>query len=263
MATKHRAINGGNDAYFTKPEVAKTCVDFLKETLKENHIRYQNIIEPSAGNGSFLQHLPKTAIAYDLEPKNDKIVNSNWFNVTIKSGSIVVGNPPFGFAGALAVKFFNHAAIQQANSIAFIVPKSFKKVSIQNKLNPYYHLVNQFDLPKNSFLVDGVEYDVPCCFQVWVRCDHEREAEEVHNDLIEFTIKDKATFSVRRVGGRAGQVLEGTDYSESSTYFCRELKQGVKSALKKIDLSIVNDTAGVRSISKPEIVKLLKEVYAV
>ena len=71
----------------------------------------------------------------------------------------------------------------------------------------------------------------------------------------------RADFSVRRVGGQAGRVLEGTDYSLSSTYFIRSLinERELRRAFYAIDLAVVDHTAGVRSISKRELVALVSE----
>ena len=53
------------------------------------------------------------------------------------------------------------------NSISFILPKSFKKDSLKKSFPLNFHLIYEGDLPDKSFLVDGVEYDVPCVFQIW------------------------------------------------------------------------------------------------
>ena len=71
---------------------------------------------------------------------------------------------------------------------------------------------------------------------------------------------DKAHFGLRRVGGRAGQVLPGTNHTPSTTYFIRCIKPGIREVLETLDLSYIRDqTAGVRSVSKQEIaIKLLE-----
>ena len=256
MVSQHRALHGGNDAYFTSPEVAKDCVEILYKFLSDREISYQTtqFVEPSAGDGSFLQFLPPTTIAYDIEPKCDNIIKANFFNVTIPPHSIVVGNPPFGFACSIAVKFFNHSAKNKAQFIAFIVPKTFKKISIQKKLNPQYHLYLQVDLPKKSFLVDGLPYDVPCVFQIWGFENYIRDNEVITPEYIKFVSKENAHFSIRRVGGRAGKVLEGTNYSDSSTYFITSEIPNIKEIIDGIDFSnTVCNTSGVKSLSKKEL----------
>lgn len=256
MPSPHRALHGGNDEYFTSPEVAKNCVEILYKFLDDRGISYKNsqFIEPSSGDGSFLQFLPPTTISYDIAPKCKNVIKENFFNVSIPPQSIVVGNPPFGFACSVAIKFFNHSAKNKAQFIAFIVPKTFKKISIHKKLNPYYHLCFQVDLPKNSFLVDGIPYDVPCVFQIWGVENYIRENEVITPEYIKFVSKENAQFAIRRVGGRAGKVLEGTNYSESSTYFITSEIPNIKEIIKSIDFStIVSNTSGVKSLSKKEL----------
>lgn len=251
-----RAINGGNDAYFTKPDVAKECVSILKEFLgkRKIYINQSPVIEPSAGDGSFLKFLPPETIAYDIEPKAEGIIEADFFTTQLSPFSIVVGNPPFGFASSLAIKFFNHAAKNNAKVIAFIVPKTFKKISTHEKLNTYYHLKYSMDLPKNSFLVDGNEYDVPCVFQIWVRFNYERKKLIDIPDYIQFVEKDQADFAIRRVGGKSGKILDGFDHTLTSTYFVKSDIPDIKEILQAIDFSdIVNNTAGVKSLSKKEI----------
>ena len=54
-----------------------------------------------------------------------------------------------------------------ANSISFILPKSFKKDSMKKHFPLNYHLIFEMDLPENAFLINNKETDVPCIFQIW------------------------------------------------------------------------------------------------
>lgn len=255
MTKQHRSKNGGNDAYFTNPEYARHCVDTLASLFPFE--RFRSIVEPSAGNGSFLNLLPARANGYDIEPKSPRVIASDFFNVAVPKGAIVVGNPPFGFAASLAVRFFNHAA-QGANVIAFIVPRSFQKDSIQRRLDARFHLVYEEICPKNSFLVEGGAYDVPCVFQVWEKRKQSRTVEQGSkgNPYLVFVNKNDADFSIRRVGGRAGQSLDGCDWSENTTLFVKAVRPDARLV---VDLcfsafeALRDNTAGVRSVSKSEI----------
>ena len=111
-----------------------------------------------------------------------------------------------------------------------------------------------------TFLMFGMEYDVPCCFQIWERRVERRGIVGELEAVVEFVDPLEAEFCVRRVGGRAGQLLEGVDHSVSSTYFCRANFWWVKDAINDLDLSFVNNTAGVRSISKYELQSKLLEI---
>lgn len=263
---KERAVNGGNDEYFTKPEVAKSLVKTLKPYVKG--AKNTLYIEPSAGAGSFVNALKgKNIQAYDLEPKHASVIKQDWFTVSVDSDKhkVVVGNPPFGFAASIAIKFFNHASTF-ADVIAFIVPRTFQKDSVKNKLNANFHLKYEHVLTKDesTFITDTTTQYVPCVWQVWVRSTKPRVISNVSidNKWVEFTSKNKATHAIRRVGGKSGKLLDGLDHNESSTYFIKEKVEGVIHVLRDADFSaIVNSTAGVRSISKREIVAYLMGVY--
>jgi hypothetical protein len=265
--SKHRAVNGGNDAYYTDPEYAKKCCMIVRrETYR---FKIDNIVEPSAGNASFLEGLKilsrkgsRNIYMYDINPKHELVVKNDFLKLTLEPNTIVIGNPPFGFNSSLAIKFFNQAASFNVKIIAFILPKTFKKDSVKNKLNKYYHLIYEEDCPKECFILSGNKYTVPCVFQIWRRAQNCRNDKiwDLENKWIEFTNQDDAEFSIRRVGGRAGNILPGDPkkYSPVSTYFCKERVNGAKKALEKIDFSdVVRSTSGVRSLSKREIHKKL------
>lgn len=151
------------DKFYTKPEVAKECVNFLKQ-----YVDIDNVIclEPSAGDGSFLPFLTKFE-AYDIKPENDLVQQMDFFNFNPTYTSYcTIGNPPFGKRSKLAIDFFNHAS-KFSNYIAFIVPVSFMKWSVQKELNPNFALIDYFYLEPNSFMDRDKEFSVRCVFQVW------------------------------------------------------------------------------------------------
>ena len=255
------SIKNELDQYYTNPTEAEKCVSELKKYIGVGRRRY--VVEPSAGAGAFLGFF-KNTIAVDLEPKATGIIKSDFFktsremlNLPTKSHVTILGNPPFGFAGSLAIKFFNHAATL-ANTIAFIVPRSFEKTSIQNRLNLNFHLIYERVLPKNSFILHNETYDVPCVFQIWIRKKQPRTPITFNTNDFSFVKKleaDASTFCLRRVGGRAGKVLDGINHSESSTYFIKPHIKNVKKLLNSVDFSeVVVKTAGVRSLSKTELI---------
>jgi len=170
---KHRL-----DKFYTKESVVKECLSHL------DFNQYDWILEPSAGSGAFLDCLPyHKSIGIDLEPdpKRRDIVKMDFFSSNPSSDGIclVVGNPPFGKNCSLAVKFFNHAA-HFADKIAFILPRTFRKVFIINSLDDRFHLVKEIVLGDNSFFLpdNNLDYDVPCVFQVWEKRREERKTIE-------------------------------------------------------------------------------------
>ena len=153
------------DQYYTHPDLVNTCVNLIKPYITNAH----TILEPSAGTGNFLKALQNYNIdAYDIEPKHKAVMRANFLETHPPNKPyITIGNPPFGgHSTQLAVRFFNKCAVI-SDYIAFILPKSFRKQSVQNKLDLNFHIIKDIDCPKNSFLLDGVPWDVSTCFQIW------------------------------------------------------------------------------------------------
>ena len=126
----------GLDKFYTIPSYSKKCIEKVSEMFT-----WDVAIEPSAGNGSFLTQLPEPKIGIDISPEHEDIIQQDFLTYyPTHENILVIGNPPFGKVSSLAIKFFNHAA-QWAHVIAFIIPRTFRKTSVQNKLNSQFHLV--------------------------------------------------------------------------------------------------------------------------
>lgn len=160
------------DQFYTKQEVALELCKILKEKLNLNKYTF---LEPSAGFGSFVNALRKTfkepkIEAIDLDPKSFDIKQQDFFSYTPKEQKIItIGNPPFGKRATLAIKFFNHAS-KFSDYIAFIVPLQFEKWSVQKNLNKDFKLIFSQILEPNSFIFNGKDCSIRCCFQIWTRC---------------------------------------------------------------------------------------------
>jgi len=248
------------DQFYTKSSIVK---DIINKDIPKGKF----FVDPCIGTGAFLPiYEGHRGLFMDIDPKIDVIIQNfltasmDDYNLPTKEKVIVITNPPFGFACSLAVKFFNKSATF-ADEIRFIVPKTFRKMSIQNRLNLNYYLISDVTLPKNSFIFRGESYDVPCCYQTWVYKPIKRKKiSKFISKYFSFTTKDKANIAIRRVGGRAGKVLEGLDYSITSTYFLNMSKE-YRDKLKYLKPSdMKNNTAGVRSVSKTELIKSIEEI---
>lgn len=256
------------DRFYTRPDVAKQCVEWLARVV--NFGLVGPFVEPSAGAGAFLGPLRAAGAqvtAYDLAPAPGVrgIEKADFFELDgFEDGTVFVGNPPFGHAASLAVRFFNHAA-QWADVIAFVLPRTFRKVSVQDRLDAHFWLEADHDLPKTAFVRHGEPWDVPCVFQVWrhrARHRARRRTPDVSRLLAYVRSDERHDVVIRRVGGRAGQLFapEPGGHSASSNYFVRLLDARVEPVLAWTDWSGVRDaTAGVRSVSKREIAQVLDE----
>lgn len=267
-----RAINGGLDKYYTNTDIAEECLRFLADCIGGID-KGALMLEPAAGAGVFLDAVDTVLelenIGYDIEPGREDVIKADFLlDITedLKPKTIVFGNPPFGFAGNSAIRFMNHAADIGAAAIAFILPKTFKKMSMQRRVHPLFHLIGEMNIPAEAYTVDGKAHSVPSVFQVWVRLDEPRDQDEytLENPWIGFVKKGdgQAKFMIRRVGGKAGAVIYSLDGSASSNYFAYEKVPGARELFSSLDLSsVINSTAGVRSISKREIHAALAGAY--
>jgi len=157
------------DKFYTKPEISDLCVNVLSSNVK---IKDRDlIVEPSAGNGSFIKALKKfncNKIFLDIAPENKQIKQANfleWQPPKIKGKIHVIGNPPFGKQSSLCLKFIKHAA-KFADSVSFILPLSFKKQHLISKIPKNFHLVKEIVIEKNAFTFGGKSFDLPTVFQV-------------------------------------------------------------------------------------------------
>jgi hypothetical protein len=122
-----------------------------------------------------------------------------------------------------------------------------------------YHLIYQVDIPDKSFLVNNVEYDVPCVFQIWDLRDNNRIVEDkIIPKNFQFVNKQNADISFRRIGVYAGKIMIDIDKSIQSHYFIKftndkTINENIEK-LKSIKFDF-NNTVGPKSISKQELIK--------
>lgn len=257
------------DKYYTKPTVVEFCLQHVKTHLQINPTT-DLIIEPSAGNGSFIpaiQSITHHYKFYDLEPENTEIIKQDYLLYDYHTDKNaypkihIIGNPPFGRQSSMAIKFIKKSC-EFCHSISFILPKSFKKDSLKSKFPTQFHMIYEVDLPDKSFLVDGVEHDVPCIFQIWKKEETCRPTlKKLDPDHFTFVKKTEAPhISVRRVGVNAGQIDKNiTDKSVQSHYFIqfnngKSIDENITQLTEHVSYEF-NNTVGPKSISKQELIE--------
>jgi hypothetical protein len=245
------------DQYYTRPEIARLLYErFLKHYEPDNFW----MVEPSAGEGGFLQLLPPGSAGIDLDPRCPGVMQADFLTLELISNYpiCVIGNVPFGKNASMAVRFFNHAA-RYAQVIAFIMPKSMKKSTMAGKLDRNFRLVAEYEVPSGAFTFEGKRCTVPTVFQLWERGVEQRALDQgltQHADF-EFTTPDKADFAIQRVGANAGTVHYNFEMSPSSHYFVRG---PVEHIMRKLNFrAVACNTAGNPSLAKREIVRLYME----
>ena len=252
------------DQFYTDPAYAR---QFLTTIAHEVDLdQYDHLLEPSAGTGSFYNLLDTNKrIGLDLDPKAPGVIQTDFFDWVppVDKKIVTIGNPPFGKNAGLAVKFFNRAA-EFSDVIAFVIPRTFRKASIVNRLANEFHCVYDETVPDNSFIFNGAAYNVPCAAQIWQRRDKPRakiitlKLEQIKAWFGLSNPKD-SDFAIQRVGGRAGLIrtADRMNFSAESHYFIKAHDPRVLSVFRKVNFDTVKfNTAGNPSVSPSELIEL-------
>ena len=276
--TAEAVREAGLDKFYTIPVIAEKCLTSIGARYKWSD--WGLVIEPSAGNGSFLTRIPTTKkVGIDISPEHKDIIKQDFLTYTPPSdlGNIlVVGNPPFGRVSSLAIKFFNHAS--WADVIAFIIPRTFRRVSVQNKLNSNFHLVFDEEIPMHP-----CSFNPPmmakCCFQIWEKRTTTRPIVELSTthkdwDFLGFGPKDAvgqptpptgADFAIRAYGGKCGEIVQtGLESLRPKSWHWIKSNMPTQTLVERmnaLDYTLSLDTARQNSIGRGELVRLYSDAY--
>jgi predicted RNA methylase len=268
------------DQFYTRPKIAAQCMTLVAAAVAK-HVDgvVGTWLEPSAGKGAFLNLMPSPRLGLDLDPAHGDVIEQNfltWDGGENLPGPVVtVGNPPFGKNASLALKFVNRAA-KFSDLVCMILPRTFEKHAMQAKVVNTHELLENHTLDPDSFSFDGVDYAVPCCFQIWKRLAKGKRIaqptmlthhhfEFVDNQGLQPEVEHAARlgvdFAFQRVGGRAGHAsVEGLSKSWKSHYWIKANTEFVTPADLMTRLNLIDwdehkhRTAGNPSIGKGELV---------
>ena len=272
--------DAGLDKFYTIPAISEKCLETISSIYKWSE--WGLVIEPSAGNGSFLTRIPTAKkIGIDISPEHDDIIKQDFLTYNPPAGDIgkilVVGNPPFGRVSSLAIKFFNHAS-KWADVIAFIIPRTFRRVSVHNKLNASFYLIFDEEIPMKpcSFSPPMM---AKCCFQIWEKRDTMRPIIELSTkhddwDFLGFGQKDAkgqptppegADFAIRAYGGKCGEIVDkGLEILRPKSWHWIKSKINKNTLIERfnsLDYTLSLDTARQNSIGRGELVRTYSEMY--
>jgi hypothetical protein len=264
------------DKYYTKNNVSKYCCNLVNKYIK---IDYENdlIIEPSAGNGSFIKWIDKICknkLYLDICPENDMIIKQDYLKYkydNIKFNNInkihVIGNPPFGFRSSMAIKFIKKSC-EFCDTFSFILPKSFGKASMKKTVPNNFHLIYSEIIPSHSFEYNGNDYDIPCIFQIWEKRAYNRKIEDKIKPYNYKFIKNpnEADIVIRRVGSYAGKIFKDKNIisqkNVNSHYFIKLYNINDIEKIKNINSNTKNFVSGPLSLSKKIITKYLNKMIS-
>lgn len=264
----------GLDKFYTIQSCSKKCIDKVFELYDKSS--FDLIVEPSAGNGSFFNQLECThKIGIDISPEDTNITKMDFFDYTPEPNKniLVIGNPPFGKVSSMAIKFFNHS--EWANVIAFIIPRTFRRPSVQNKLNKQFHLIYDEDVSTTPCCFTP-KMSVKCCFQIWIKKDMERPFIDLptkHKDweFLPFgpldkhgqpTPPDSADFAMRAYGGKIGEIEKKLGELRPKSWHWIKSNINMDELINRfnqLDYSDSLNTARQNSMGRGELVRLYSD----
>ena len=243
-------------------------------------------------------------LAYDIEPEYTGIKQQDYLDLTyeqvlrdyrdkypdrelpVSPKILVIGNPPFGTAGSLALEFIRHSYNEiQADTVAFILPLSFAKDSNMDRLPQRLHLdtstqpgvdtIQQtsrgYILEECSFTLNREAYAVPCVYQIWHRKDELRPRSKrvSRTEYFTFTTPEESELRIQRVGGNAGRAVNDKTASFRSNYYIQLTNKTKQLYTKQEFIEMVNGiifptvhlTTGPRSLSKTELITEIENAY--
>jgi len=259
----------GKEQYYTPISQAEAI---LQRVLHDVSIKSETtFLEPAGGTGAFVSAALtrgfKQIVTYDIEPKHDLVQRADFLSLNLNlSGAICVTNPPFGRNNSLSIPFFNKAA-QYSDLIAFVVPRSWRKWSVINRLDPQFQLIDDWDLSIDY--VDDQENEthgvgnLRTCVQVWRRAPGQiRKIVKVKDfGIIEKTTPEKADVSFTLFGYGCGSVK--TDFlrkKNTTQAFFKLNHPRALEALTSVDFSqFYNHTAYTEALGLQEINFLIND----
>ena len=259
----------GKEQYYTPKATAQEVFQNLLEMVPD--LSSRTFIEPAGGTGAFIQAAIEVGItniiSFDIEPHHPKVKAGDFLLQKIDADeAITVTNPPFGRNNSLSIPFFNHSA-KTSEYIVFVVPRSWRKWTVQNKLDRRFELIRDDDLTINYVDVDGVhgykKNNLRTCIQYWKRSTTSLRPIYAVEDMgiITKCKFDEADVSLTIFGYGCGTVKTDFPRKPNTTQMFLKLNHPkALEALQSVDFSkFFNHTAYTEALSIVEINYLLNE----
>ena len=258
----------GTEQYYTPANLADELTKLMLSKIPNWQSR--TFLEPAGGTGSFIEALArqgaKSIISVDTHPKHSGVKKANFLEFDPGAKELVtISNPPFGRNNALSVPFFNHAA-KYSSHIGFLVPRSWRKWSVTNRLDLDFSLIEDLDVQvvyQDSFgeRITGHNH-LRTCFQIWERQSEPRTKVKIpDNGFVSRTSPELAKVAIRVFGYGCGKVYTEFERKPNTTMlFLAVSEPGVINVLKGLDYErFASKTAYTKALSLQEINFLLNE----
>lgn len=252
----------GLEQFYTPYDMAHTLTRFFIETAGVD--TSCEWIEPAAGSGAFIRAARDLGVthitALDIEPCGDGILQGDFLDPTTPvTARACITNPPFGRNHSLSVPFFNKLA-GSCDIIGFIVPRSWRKWSVVNRLDRNFVKIADWDLAVSYVDQNGDPLTkstlLNTVFQVWARSDTPRPTLPQPAPTKRFTRVDPATASasITQFGRGCGTVRTTFERKPNTTQLFIAAPQDVVRDLQELDLSpFFTQVAYIEALSRVEI----------
>jgi len=259
----------GKEQFYTPIHTAREIFEQLAQLVPD--LASRHLLEPAGGTGAFLEVAKEFGIkevtSYDIEPLHPQVQLGNFLEVDLpRNDYLTISNPPFGRNNALSIPFFNHAA-KYSDFIIFIVPRSWRKWSVLNKLDRDFRLIRDIDLSINY--VDELGYEINAkdrlrtCVQFWTRTSTTRPLVKVEDmGVISKVSPEDADVALTVFGYNCGTVSENFPRVKNTTQMYLKLNhRKALSALKNANFKqFYLNTATTEALSIAEINYALNEI---
>jgi len=258
----------GKEQYYTPKPLALELVSQIEKVL--GPLAGKTILEPAGGTGAFIEAVQavgvREVISFDIEPLHELVTVGDFLAQEIKESNLItISNPPFGRNNSLSIPFFNHAA-KVSDAICFIVPRSWRKWSVTNRLDLGFELALDLDIEIDYVDADGTPLSnknhLATCFQIWKKANVSRSLVRVTDKgIIEKVSPEQADVSLTIFGYGCGKVKTQFEPIANTTQMFLKLKHPqALAALESVDYSkFFKNTAYTEALSLPEINYLLNE----
>jgi predicted RNA methylase len=258
----------GKEQYYTPRALASELVQTVKGLIPNFSSR--TVLEPAGGTGAFVEAAKaagvKRVLSVDIEPKHTDVNKADYLSSNLKiQNAVTISNPPFGRNNSLSIPFFNRAA-DNSEYIAFIVPRSWRKWSVMNRLDRRFHLIHDEDLAidyvDDTNTLISKKSNLKTCFQVWQRGEDLREIVKVEDRGFVSKVKpEEADIALTVFGFSCGRV--NTEFERKANTTRMFLKLNHPRALKALQTAdfqrFSKNTAYTEALSFQEINFLLNE----
>jgi predicted RNA methylase len=258
----------GKEQYYTPSDLARRLVETVSDVV--GGLSDRTVLEPAGGTGAFVKAAKAAGAAkvlsFDIEPKARGVKAADFLETDLATTkAITISNPPFGRNNSLSIPFFNHAA-DSSDYIAFIVPRSWRKWSVLNRLDRRFHLVYDEDL-QIDYVDDSGELikgnsRLATCFQIWQKRRNLRPiVSVVDHEFIKKVAPHDADVALTIFGYGCGRVRTEFKREKNTTQMFLKLNHPrALEALQAVDFSrFFRNTAYTEALSLQEINYLLNE----